>query len=184
MKKEFLALLLGAIMMISVFGTVSVAAQSSAHSGAPDIVKQASFSGSYTGNEVVKTADSVAVTRTRGTYSGPATSNTLTFTSDGKTITGEGSGTGQGQFFGSQQGPYKADITWTLQCTLKGKSVHGTYSASITINGVVTHVEGPLQGTFDGSTMNLHWSSHVMQKDDGSISIDHFNGFIEFEVAP
>jgi hypothetical protein len=182
MKKEFLALLLAAIMMIAVFGTVSVAAQSSAHSTLPTTytVRQASFSGRYTGNEVVKTADSIAVTRTRGTYSGSAT---LKF--DGKTITGEGSGTGQGQFFGSQKGPYNAEIQSAFQCTLIGKSVHGTYSADIAIPGAgSTHVEGPLQGTFDGSKMNVHWSSHVMQKDDGSIIVTHFNGFIEFVVAP
>ncbi|MGA7076648.1 MAG: hypothetical protein WBZ42_08930 [Halobacteriota archaeon] len=167
-------------MMISVFGTVSVTAQSSTHSTLPTTytVRQASFSGHYTGNEVVKTADIFAVTRTRGTYSGSAT-----LKSDGKTISGTGSGTGQGQFFGSQQGSYFADITSTFDCTLVGKSVHGTYKADITIDGAVTHVEGPLQGTFDGSTMNVHWSSHVMQKDDGSITVTHFNGFIEFLVA-
>jgi hypothetical protein len=180
MKKEFLALLLAAIMMIAVFGTVSVAAQSSTHSAVSDIVKQASFSGRYTGNEVVKTADSIAFTYTRGTYSGYAT---LKF--DGKTISGEGSGTGKGHFFGAQKGPYITEIQATFQCTLKGKLVDGTFSADIAIPGAgSTHVEGPLHGTFDGKTMNVQWSSHVVQKVGGSTIITNFNGFIKFVVAP
>jgi hypothetical protein len=181
-KKVYLALLLVAIMMIAVSGTVSATTQSSTHSAVPTTytVRQASWSGHYTGNEVVKTADIFTVTRTRGTYLGSAT---LTF--HGKTITGVGSGTGQGRFFGAQKGPYTEDIKSTFQCTLIGKSVRGTYSADITISGAgITHVAGPLYGTFDGNKVNVQWSSHVVQNVDGSIIVTNFNGVIKFVLAP
>jgi hypothetical protein len=180
MKKVFLALLLAATMMIAAVGTVSATAQSSTHSSVPTYaVKTASFSGHYTGIEVVKTADIFTVTRTKGTYSG---SGSLTF--HGKTITGTASGTGQGQFFGAQQGPYTSTVTATFKSTLIGKSVHGTFSADINIPGVgITHVAGPMHGTLDGNKMNVQWSSHVMQKADGSITVTNFNGIIKFVIA-
>ncbi len=176
MKKEFLALLLAAIMMIAVFGTVSATAHSAA---CPTIDRQASFHGRYAGKEVVSTANSVAVTTTRGKYSGSAI---LHF--NGKTITGEASGTGKGRFFGAQTGPYTATLQASLTCTRTGKSVDGTFSAVITISGTKTTVTGPLHGTFDGHTMNVQWSSHEVQQGGGTTDVTDFNGFIEFELAP
>jgi hypothetical protein len=176
MKKEFLALLLAATMMIAVFGTVSATAHSAA---LPTTDRHASFTGSYTGLEVARTADSVAVTSTNGKYSGSAM---LHFT--GNTITGDASGTGNGQFHGSKKGPYTATIQASIEGTLTGKSVDGTFSAVITIAGTETAVRGPLHGTLEGSKMNVQWSSQVVQQDGGSSTVTTFRGLIKFELEP
>ncbi len=187
MRKGLFALLLAVIMIISIFGTMTATAQSS---NQPILqttsVKQASFTGSYTGEDkIVAGTESTVISTTRGKFSGSAT---LTF--NGKHIDGEGSGIGKGQVFFSnpkisKNGPYPTEIQLTLNARSKGSEVQGTFSVDVTIPEVGTqHLEGPFQGTFDGTTMVVPWSGQIdTPLEDGSVFVSEYQGVIEFVVT-